>query len=140
MKEKRDKREEGREGEEEKKEEKEKKEPSLEAVVKQLERANDIFHRAVTDRSRERRKELLEEALREYASVLPLLNPYRKDPWCRLAIRSVLDKIHAVEHWIELEIAESVMDSNNNSRSNHESVDQALTEARLLLMQHKQID
>ncbi|MDW8000849.1 MAG: hypothetical protein RMI32_07575, partial [Candidatus Nitrosocaldus sp.] len=45
----------------------------LEAVMKQFDRANTVFHEAITADTVEKRKELLEQAVREYTEILPLL-------------------------------------------------------------------
>lgn len=83
-------------------------EDRLKQITQLLDKANTTFHEAIVADTVSERKELLEQALREYAEILPLLNPCREDIWGRLAISTVLDKIHAVEAWIEQEIERTV--------------------------------
>lgn len=98
----------------------------LEAIARQLNKANNTFNKAYTATGI-RRKELLEEALKEYADILPLLTPYRNKGWGKLVIRTVLDKIHVIERWIESEIANTVLSSSTTTTQQ----DIALAETRL---------
>lgn len=109
---------------------------SLEAVMKQFNKANSIFSEAIVTKVVDKRKELLEQALIAYAEILPLLPNW--SAWdIRLIRRTVLDKIHAVEQWIEQEIERSVISSSScssNSNNTTSKIEEALAEARVRLL------
>lgn len=109
---------------------------SLEAVMKQFNKANSIFSEAIVTKVVDKRKELLEQALIAYVEILPLLPNW--SAWdIRLIRRTVLDKIHAVEQWIEQEIERSVISSSScssNSNNTTSKIEEALAEARVRLL------
>lgn len=98
----------------------------LELLIKQLDKANNKFSEAITAAETGKRRNMLEEAFREYVEVLPLL------PNLPLIRRVVLDKIHIIESWIEEEIEKSISDSSSNGRDI--DIEEALAEARLSLL------
>ncbi|MEM2923966.1 MAG: hypothetical protein QW560_06115 [Candidatus Nitrosocaldus sp.] len=108
---------------------------SLEVVMKQFNKANSIFSEAIVTKVVDKRKELLEQALIAYVEILPLLPNW--SAWdIRLIRRTVLDKIHAVEQWIEQEIERSVISSSScssNSNNTTSKIEEALAEARVRL-------
>lgn len=112
----------------------------LEVVIRQFNKANTLFSEAIrvevgteVEVEVERRKELLEQAFRAYVDILPLLQDGTNEQSIMLIRRAVLEKIHAVEAWIEQEIEKSVIGnsnssgSNNNSNSSSKEIEEVLT-------------
>lgn len=109
----------------------------VELFIRQFNKANDIFSKAVIEKAVERKKVLLEQALIAYAEILPLLP--RTDSWdIKLIRRTVLDKIHIIEAMLEQEIERSILISSKNSSGNSSSSiskleeELAIARARLL--------